>query len=276
MADQDTTIVSTAADDATQVAPVKEEVKEEEKKVDTEVKEEEKSTTFDQSKFDESIKPYFEDLKVQLKDEFGTEVANKIATALKGEQKPEVKGEIDQTPPWVKDNRNPKDWAEVTQWIAQTSLLIQKQEAKKEADAKAEEEKGKTTQNQQTEKQWTDYWNAQVADLTTAKKIPDIAPEVKAKMDKGTTLTAEEMRDEGLVARLDLYTLMKEKNRTSVKDVFYEDYQDFVKAKKPAGEDAPISAGRSNASTEGDKDEFSYEEIRGAKKRGGVFSFFNK
>lgn len=135
----------------------------------------------------------------------------------------------------------------------------------REAEAKAkEEEQTKQTQSQEEQRKTFDKeWY----ELVEAKKMPAIAPELAERINKGETLTKEEIEtDEGLKARLDLIQLAMSKKK-SVKLAYYEDYQESDK--QPAGATAPVLGGRTPANT--DSQELKYEDV--AENRKNIFGF---
>lgn len=174
------------------------------------------------------------------------------------------------TPPWDKEKRVPKDLTEVVSWIREENIAYTKAELKRERESeelqKKEAEEQATKEYAETENKWNIYWDTQLDELASKGKIPPISESIKAKLAKGETLSAQDAKDPGVVARADIFNLAQKNQNLNLKEVYYEYYVEFSKNKnkQPAGANAPISAGRATKS-DAENEEFTYDEIHGAK-----------
>lgn len=137
-----------------------------------------------------------------------------------------------------------------------------KLQTEREEQQQKQVEEGRKKQLETAEEQRKQFDNDWY-ELVKENKMPAPSKEVQERINKGETLTREEiLADEGLKARLELVELAKGK---SAKLAFYEDY-----GKQPAGATAPVLGGRP-ASTQKDSEEFDYADIE--KNRKKMFGF---
>lgn len=133
---------------------------------------------------------------------------------------------------------------------------------REDLELKKQEEERKA--QEQTAKQKADMFDTQWSDLVSKGLMPDVAPELKARIQKGERLTREEIEaDEGLKSRLELAKHVTDGK--TAKEAFYEDYN-----KQPAGANAPVFGGRPPTSQSSNED-FDYDEISSSRKK--IFGF---
>jgi hypothetical protein len=221
-------------------------------------------------KADEAEKAKAELLKKEEIDKTVNEAKKEVLDKIKAsfglteDEEKELKEE-GLTPPWEKEKRNPKSYREIVEFSAELAEF----KRKKEEELRAKQQSEADNARKQSEKQLNEMWDEQLADLREQKKLPDIAPEIKAKLQEGKPLTKEEAKDPGLEAQRQLFAKMYELAEarksagksvsTNLKEVYYEHYQ---QKSQPAGANAPVSGGTGTAPE--DDDRFTYKDIHGA------------
>lgn len=205
---------------------------------------------------EEKTKEIKQDIVKRLQESFG----------LTEEEKQQVEDE-GIVAPWVKEKRTPKSYEEVAEFSAELAEFKRKQaetQAAKDKQAKLEVEK-------KSQQQINELWDMQLQELRDSKLIPDIDDSIKDKMKKGLSLSAEDLKDPGIMAQRDLFNTMGEVAQqrraekrpviTNLKEIYYEHYKKPEKTRQPAGADAPVSGGRPGVAT--DEGQFKYSDIRG-------------
>jgi len=206
--------------------------------------------------------------KAQAKAE---EIANQKVQALKDELAQSLSGKA--------ARQAPKSWEDLESGIetrtteAAVKAAEERITKKFEERERAAQEKQNLTLKQQEEAQKAEWaqmskeWAEAVADGV----IPDIKPEVKAKLKSNVAfseLTPEEQNDPGLKAYNDgrlLHAKLKGEGKSTS---FYRTLQKFYN-KMPAGAYAPVIGG--STPTPGQSEELSYDEI--AANRRKIFKF---
>jgi len=241
--------------------------------------------------------PKKEEKTVEIdEEEFGKKVAENIvktqkelADQEKEEQDAKERQEADEArmkdemlPIYVREGRNPKDYAEINEEATRIAelkaeKLWEKKESEKQAKISEQEElkKTETQRKEEAQNQYNRYIDNQLDDLVKSNKLPSIKD-------------ANDEKDLGVQERRNLFKTMydvnikiAEENKSlppeqqkplinSLKEIFYEHYKPLTT--QPAGHDAPV-AGRSNVVAPTNEDEIDYREIHGTK---DFFSFFKK
>ena len=202
-----------------------------------------------------------EEVKTKTKEETKQEILKALGMT---EQEKEVAEEAGYKFPWeARGEEAPKDWKEVID----ASLEYQeykKQELQKE---QYEAQRQELAIMQEREAQINTEWDTQLDYLREEGLIPEIAPEIKAKLDEGRVLTKAERTDPGLKAQAEIFEKMYEVSQEREKqglppitDVVHI-FSRYYKPTKPAGMNAPVSGGSVPISS-GEEDDITYEELR--------------
>lgn len=240
-------------------------------------KKEEKEIEVDEEEFGKKIAENIVKTQEELEEKKRQEADEK---AKKEAEEARMKDEL--LPIYVREGRNPKDYAEINEEATRIAelkaeKLWEKKEAERQAkiDEQKEAEKTEAQKKEDTQKQYDRYIDSQLDDLVKSNKLPPI------KDDK-------DEKDLGVIERRNLFKTMydvnmkiAEENKTlpadqqkplinSLKEIFYEHYKPM--STQPAGADAPI-AGKTSVVTPTNEDEIDYKEIHKAK---DFFSFFKK
>ena len=148
-----------------------------------------------------------------------------------------------QTPWEERGEDKPATWDEA---IKAGADLADYRRVEADKKVKAKEKKTQEVKNEETAR-INQTWDNEIETLETQGHIPKVTSEIREKLTKGTKLSPEEKKDDGLIARARLFTIMKglhDKGEDSTMSlrVVYHDY--FSKdSDQPAGADAPISGG---------------------------------
>jgi len=190
-----------------------------------------------------------------LKEEVTKEVTEGIANRLIGERKPE-----EDVPPWEKEGRNPKDYNEIANYVAD---LTQKRITDQQAEVQKQQQEDKAKQvevQQKSNEEWNTYWNGQLDELRTEDKLPKIA-------------NAKDEKDAGKVAERGIFNQMFQHNIgrnsegkppiTNIHEFFHRYYKNPTD--QPPGADAPVSGGKKSVDEGKNKEEYTYEEINSAR-----------
>lgn len=145
----------------------------------------------------------------------------------------------------------PKDYEE----IRDSAVDKAKKEIKKEISA---DEKVKAKEEAKRLDEYNKYWAAQVKTLTEEGHLPKPGEEVQKKLDDSQSLTEEDKKDAGIVARQELYKVARENKESNLRLVYFEHMSG--KKKTPAGATAPVFGSQKSVSTPS-KSEWTYEEI---------------
>jgi len=200
------------------------------------------------------------EIKQEVKDDIQGQV-EEVSTKVRQDIIDQIaggKGQED-SPPWEKEGRQPRNYTEIGNWSKDQAL---KEFEAKQAEKDKQIEKDKEVEvkdNKQIDADWNRYWDGQLNDMRSKGQIPQIAKEVKEKLNKGEVLTDVERNDKGLVAQKEIFQMANDSKESNLKVVYYEQYQ--PKSNQPAGADAPISGGTGVSST---SDDYSYDEVHKA------------
>lgn len=127
-----------------------------------------------------------------------------------------------------------------------------------EATKKTETDRKRQMDDQ---KAWFETSDKQWYDLQQKDKIPKVEEKLQEKIQKGEKLSKEEIEgDEGLQVRAKLFASSRQLGK-SVKEVFYEDYE-----QQPAGAKAPVMGARPSTPHKENK-ELTYAETSANRKR---------
>ncbi len=168
----------------------------------------------------------------------------------------------------------PKTWQELEQRnenkIEERAAAIAEEKVNAALAAKDKELEDKTKQQlAQTEEQQKAEWaqmSKEWAEAVQDGVIPDIKPEIKAKLTSGTdysALTPEEQADPGLKAYNEgriLHGKLKQEGKSTS---FYRTLDKFYN-KMPAGANAPVIGG--STATPPPSQEYTYEEVQANRK----------
>jgi len=195
--------------------------------------------------------------KLPKADKIAEEVRDGIIEKLTGEKDKEGLS------PWEKEKRAPKDYTEVAEWGTEKAKkeIRAEIEEKEKVQAKKTAKEKKATEAKQ--KEWNDYWDGQVNKLVEEGKIPAVNEDIQVKLAENKALTDEEKEDEGVQARREIFKLANENKESNLELVYYKYYSKG--ATKPAGATAPVFGSRKVVSPSGKGEEYSYDEIHGAK-----------
>jgi len=257
----------------------------------------EKKEEVEEEKTEDKEIPKKEEKEIEVdEDEFGKKIAEnivktqeEISNKKRQEEEEKAKKELEETrmkdemiPIYVREGRNPKDYAEINEEATRIAelkaeQLWEKKEAERQAKLNEQEEakKTETQKKEEAQKQYDRYIDSQLDDLVKSNKLPPI------KNDK-------DEKDLGVMERRNLFKTMydvnmkiAEENKSlppeqqkplinSLKEIFYEHYKPM--STQPAGHDAPV-AGKTSVVAPSNEDEIDYKEIHKAK---DFFSFFKK
>jgi len=197
------------------------------------------------------------EIKDELKKETDKEISDKLTAAgIKPTEEAKDKYETYAEKFAKEKGRNPS-WFEFVPFLKDEVKAELKRE-QEEATKQTEEEKKKIVQtNEQRQKAFNTYLDEQLDDLQKAGKLDLKDPKVKTHFFKTMMEVNQKRVAEG---KTPIY---------SAKEIFYEHYT--PSNEQPAGEDAPISAGRGSTQVE-NKDEYSYQEIH----KPSFFDLFKK
>lgn len=181
------------------------------------------------------------------------ETIDKIVQTLTGKSTEDLGEEEGFVPAWKKEGRNPKDYDEILEEA--TRYKEYKDDLKHKEQVKVE------AQNQEVQqkniKQWNEFWDGQINDMTKQGLLPTIEDE-------------KDENDEGVKARKLLFQKMYEINQkapavpvTSLKEIYLDNRNEFT-SKNNSAKTAPVSAGRTETGAKTD-DQFYYEDINKAK-----------
>lgn len=187
----------------------------------------------------------------KIKEEVREEVVDKFISALRPSE-----GDGEEMPPWKKEGRNPNTYEEIANYV---DNLAQKREEVRVKDVKTQQ-KEQVKQQDKYNEDMNKFWDGQLDDLRERGKLPKIGD-------------AKDEKDVGLVAQKEMFAQMVEHNKkiavdgeaaiTNIKEFYYEHYKD--PAGQPAGADAPVAGGRTQAGSSDKEGEYSYDEIRKAR-----------
>ncbi len=186
----------------------------------------------------------------KIEEEILTSAKAKLAETLvgKGDDK------------WV-----PKDYEEIKD-TTKTETLKAVDEKFEERDKKVvESAKAKKKKEATDLKKWNETWSNQVTKLTDEGHLPQVNEDIQKKLDKGDKLTGEEMKDEGLVRRSELYTKANEIKEPNLELVFHRD----LKGQVDKGTTAPVLGTRKSVTPPPNNEEFAYEDITSNPSLGG-------
>lgn len=192
----------------------------------------------------------------KLAETITQKVTDTLLTKMSGKTEAQLQEETGAQSPWAKENRNPKDWDEVANWMADIATQrIQKQMEEKETARKAEEDKKaqeietKKQQEEQAEKQIQTYWNTQYKQLVDAGKITDTEDDKKELFKQLSEVNKKLIAEQ----KPGIYNLAE----------FMMFHYKAPKKDAPGG-DAPIS-GKNTTVNNSSNDSYKYSEIRRAK-----------
>jgi len=200
----------------------------------------------------------------EVKDKVITEISDKVSQDVSEKVTSSVVESITDKLGGKKEEKwIPKDYEEIKDRAKEETLAefenrmkARDEEAKKAQDAKAEEAVKR-------QEKWEQAWNAQLETLTKEGHIPEPNEEIRAKMEKKERLSEQDLQDEGLKMRRELYRLADEYKEYDLEKVYYK----YVLPKKdevPSGAFAPVSG--STKTTVGDNDtKYSYEDIHNSR-----------
>ena len=191
-----------------------------------------------------------EEVEVEFDPEkFGEEISEKTAKKIIEAQthRPEPDKEVDKElqAPWIKENRNPKDWEEIADWGVTKKGILDKREHEAET---AEQEKVKKETEEFNKKQveeFNKFTDDQLKDLTDAGKIK--TPEERKALFQAMLDTNIARQKEG---KAPIY---------SIKEIFYEHYTAPKPGAQPAGADAPVAPSAGGVTTE--EKEVNYNDV---------------
>ena len=254
---------------------MEEELKETPEEEETEVEEEEE-TEEEIGTTDEQIPPAEIEAEIPLeeveekvredeREKFKEEILEKLG--ITDEAKEEAKEEGFKFSWEERGEPAPKDWKEV----AEENARFSEWKAEKAREKAEEAAKVKAEQEAERVKKVNAEWDRQLDELRKGGNIPEIAPEIKKKLeDPSSILTQKELQDPGIKAQQELFTtmgLVAQKRRLQglepIGDLFHIYHQYIAKdqkPKKPAGATAPVSGGRKAVNTN-DVEDLSYEEL---------------
>jgi len=200
----------------------------------------------------------------EVKDKVITEISDKVSSDVSEKVTASVVESITDKLGGKKEEKwIPKDYEEIKETTKQE---MRKEWEEREAKAREDQKKADDTKAQEQVKrqeQWEQAWNTQIETLTKDNHIPAPSEEIQAKLSKKEKLSKEDLEDEGLSARRELYRLADEHKEYDLEKVYYK----YILPKKnevPRGAYAPVS-GSSKTTTPEDKGGYSYEDIHGAK-----------
>jgi len=202
-----------------------------------------------------------EEVKTKTKEETKQEILKALGMT---EQEKEVAEEAGYKFPWeARGEEAPKDWKEVID----ASLEYQEYKRQEYQKEQYEAQRQELAIMQEREAQINTEWDTQLEYLREEGLIPEISPEIKAKLDEGKVLTKAERTDPGLKAQADIFEKMYEVSQerekqglSPITDVVHI-YSRYYKPTKPAGMDAPVSGGSVPISSNEDED-ITYEQLR--------------
>lgn len=168
----------------------------------------------------------------------------------------------------------PKTWEEndqrIDNRIEERASAIAEEKVKAALDAKEKEQEDKTKQSlAQTKAQQDAEWSQMSKEWSEAVQdgvIPDIKPEIKAKLTGGTdysALTPEEQSDPGLKAYNEGRILHGQLKQQGKSTSFYRTLEKFYN-KMPAGANAPVLGG--STPTPQPSEEFTYDQVKANRK----------
>ena len=203
----------------------------------------------DQPQFDPKLVEELAEAKATAKME---ELKANLVTSLSGQQ----------------PDKAPESWSSFKNETVETAVkqaedrILSKIESDKKAQetvVKAQVQLSESQRIAEQNREWTDMTN-QWKDAVADGVLPDIAPEIKKKLESGVDynkLTPEEQGDEGLVAYNNARAAYIEQKRAGKSNSFYRTAF-LEKNKKPAGASAPVFGATAATSQ---RKGYTYDEI---------------
>ena len=185
------------------------------------------------------------------------ELKNELLKELK-EKPPEETAEGEKAP-WIRENRNPEGWEEISDWAAYVAeqKLIEKMKQAQEVMEKQESER------LEAENKYLEEFNKNIDSQLEELRIAGHLPPVK---------NAQDENDEGRKAQYDLFKQLGEHNQKLIAEgkkpfdnvelFFYKHYKG--KSSVPDGSKAPVLGGKTSVQQES-KDDYYYDDIRKAR-----------
>ncbi len=201
-----------------------------------------------------------ETMRKEIADQVSKDTVEKITKALTGEEKAtqaqKDKYQAAAEDFFTKNGRNPQ-WHELVPYMVQDAVEMIEKKQQERAQLTATQQKQVAEQNEQKQKAFDAYVDEQLNELHVAGKLNKTDQKARAKLFQTMLEVNEKRVSEN---KPPIY---------SVKEIFYEHYK--PPTSQPAGYDAPISAGRGNATPDSGED-YSYNEIHNR----GFLDFFRK
>lgn len=197
-----------------------------------------------------------EKITAELTDKVSADVAEKVTSSVVESITEKLGGKKHDK--WI-----PKDYEEIKNTTKQETLaeVDARLTAREEEQRKKDEEKAQEATKRQ--EQWEKSWTNQIDTLTKEGHIPAPSDEILKKLEKKEALSKEELDDDGIKMRRELYRLADEHKEYDLEKVYYK----FVlpnKDKISSGAYAPVTGSSKTVSTD-NKSDYSYEEIHNAR-----------